>query len=100
MEGKTTCKVCGKDFPLTAEEHYIAQDPKKIGMLANLANTDKAMEYDAFDCPHCGCQNIVQERKPMWFPEVCECEDESAEPEDRSTEPEDELENWRDTTQL
>ena len=79
MKGMTTCKICGRDFPLMTEEHYIARDPQKIGVLANLANTDKAMEYDAFDCPHCGCQNIMQTRKPLWFPEVCEHEEETEE---------------------
>lgn len=79
MKGATICKVCGRDFPLMAEEHYITQDPQKIGVLANLANTDKAMEYDAFDCPHCGCQNIMQTRKPLWLPEICECDEETEE---------------------
>lgn len=79
MKGATTCKVCGRDFPLMAEEHYITQDPQRVGVLANLANTDKAMEYDAFDCPHCGCQNIMQTRKPLWFPEICECDEEDEE---------------------
>lgn len=76
MKGMTTCKVCGREFPLMAEEHYVAQDPQRVGVLANLTNTDKAIEYDAFNCPHCGCQNIVQTRKPLWLPEMCECEEE------------------------
>ena len=70
MKGMTTCKVCGRDFPLMAEEHYVAQDPQKVGAIMNLVNTDKAFEYDAFDCPHCGCQNVMQPRKP----EVCPCD--------------------------
>ena len=79
MKGMTTCKVCGRDFPLMAEEHYIAQDPQRIGVLANLANTDKAMEYDAFDCPHCGCQNVMQTRKSIWVPEESEESEEDQE---------------------
>ena len=63
MKGMTTCRICERDFPLIAEEHYIAQDPEKVGALANLINTDRAFEFDAFDCPHCGCQNIMQGRK-------------------------------------
>lgn len=63
MKGMTTCKICGRDFPLIAEEHYIAQDPQKVGALANLVSTDIAFEFDAFDCPHCGCQNVMQGRK-------------------------------------
>lgn len=84
MKGMTACKICGQDFPLMTEEHYIAQDPRKIGALANLANTDKAIEYDAFDCPHCGCQNIMQIRKPLWMPETCECDVESEESEEKT----------------
>lgn len=82
MKGITTCKVCGRDFPLMAEEHYIAQDPQKIGTLANLVNTDKATEYDAFNCPHCGCQNVMQVRKPIWMPEICEWDEQEESEED------------------
>lgn len=63
MKGMTTCTICGRDFPLLVEDHYVAHDPSKIGAIMNLVNTDKAFEYDAFDCPHCGCQNIMQVRK-------------------------------------
>lgn len=70
MKGMTTCKVCGRDFALMIEEHYVAQDPQKVGAIVNLVNTDKAFKYDAFDCPHCGCQNIMQPRKP----EACPCD--------------------------
>lgn len=84
MKGATTCKVCGRDFPLIIEEHYVAQDPQKIGVLANLANTDKAIEYDAFDCPHCGCQNVMQTRKPLWLPEICECEEDQEDQDEES----------------
>ena len=65
MKGMTTCKVCGRDFALMVEEHYVVREPQKVGVLANLVNNDVALEYDAFDCPHCGCQNIMQGRKPI-----------------------------------
>lgn len=81
MKGATTCKVCGRDFPLMTEEHYIAQDPEKNGVFARLADTSRNMQYDAFDCPHCGCQNIVQERKPLWMPEECDEQEEESEEE-------------------
>lgn len=66
-KGMTTCKVCGRDFALIAEEHYVAEDPQKIGAFLNLVNSDKDVKYDAFDCPHCGCQNVMQERKPLYL---------------------------------
>lgn len=63
IKGMTTCKICGRDFPLIAEEHYIARGIEKNGVIAALSIQEEAMQYDAFDCPHCGCQNIMQERK-------------------------------------
>lgn len=66
----TTCKICGRGFPLIIEEHYVARDPKSSGVIAALASTDKAYEYDAIDCPYCGCQNILRGRKPK----VCPCD--------------------------
>ena len=88
MKGMTTCKVCGREFSLTIEDHYIVQDPRKIGAVANPTSTDKAIEYDAFDCPHCGCQNVMQMRKPIWLPEVCECKEETKEETEEKTDPE------------
>lgn len=69
MKGMTTCKICERDFPLIVEDHYVAQDPQKVGAIANLVSVDRAFEFDAFDCPHCGCQNIMQNRKPCLFSE-------------------------------
>lgn len=77
MKGMRTCGVCGRDFPLLFEEHYVAEDPQKVGAFANLVSTDKAYEYDAIDCPHCGCQNVLQPRKPAAIPcDECSEEDE------------------------
>ena len=36
-KGMATCKVCGRDFALIAEEHYIAKDPQKGGLAATIA---------------------------------------------------------------
>lgn len=60
-KGMTTCKVCGRDFALIAEEHYVVRDFGKKGVLETLS-TKEPMQYDAFDCPHCGCQNVMQVR--------------------------------------
>lgn len=79
MKGMTTCKVCGRDFPLMAEEHYIVRDSEKKGVIAALSVQEEGAQYDAFDCPHCGCQNIMQGRKLA----VCEnCEDAEIEEEE------------------
>jgi len=62
-KGMTTCKVCGRDFALIAEEHYIARDTDVIGVIPALSGTKEPVQWDTFDCPHCGCQNVMQERK-------------------------------------
>lgn len=61
-KGMATCKICGRDFALIAEEHYIVKDPHKGGLVTSIAGEAIYM-YDAFNCPHCGCQYIAQPRK-------------------------------------
>lgn len=56
------CGVCGCEFNATIEKHYISRDEKATGIVA-LSGGSEALEYDAFDCPQCGCQFIVQPRK-------------------------------------
>lgn len=63
-KGLKTCDICGRDFALIKEEHYVARAiMRNGGITAALTGQDEAEMYDAFDCPHCGCQNIVQVRK-------------------------------------
>ena len=50
------CGVCGFYFPLRKKNKYIATD--KCGMAAAL--NGGAVKYECFDCPVCGCQNIIQ----------------------------------------
>lgn len=61
IKGMTTCKVCGRDFPLLAEEHYVSKDVSLTGF-AGLAGGTEPKIWDSFDCPHCGCQNRIQLR--------------------------------------
>ena len=61
------CKVCGKEFELKVDNHYIARDEEidRCG-IAGIVGSNNEIEgklYDTFDCPACGCQNIMQERK-------------------------------------
>lgn len=75
VKGMTTCKVCGRDFPLIIEEHYVARDLEKKGVLPALSGEVESAEFDAFECPHCGCQNIMQSRKPTLFSKgECPCD--------------------------
>ena len=62
-KGMRTCIVCGRDFALISEEHYIARDTTKKGLVSAITGEQEPRIYDAFDCPHCGCQNIIGERK-------------------------------------
>lgn len=79
-KGITECKVCHREFALIAEDHYVAYDPRPMGGLATLTCTDPTRQYDAIDCPHCGCQSILQDRKPGVCP--CECEEEEEDEEE------------------
>lgn len=76
VKGMETCAVCGRDFPLIFEEHYVARDVEKTGIMPTLTGQTEYVIYDAFDCPHCGCQNIVQSRKRVEFAEgELDCEE-------------------------
>ena len=61
IKGMTTCKVCGRDFPLIAEDHYVSKEAGKVGFAA-IAGGPALILWDSFDCPHCGCQNRMQQR--------------------------------------
>lgn len=64
IKGMATCTVCGRNFPLIIEEHYISKEPGKTGIAA-IAGGTAPMLWDSFDCPHCGCQNRVQQRNRL-----------------------------------
>ena len=49
------CNTCGKRFRLLAKNRYeIMKRP--IGFNCLVQDT---VYFNAFDCPHCGCQNII-----------------------------------------
>lgn len=49
------CKVCGKRFKLLRENKYeVIKRPVGINIM-----TESPTIFEAFDCPVCGCQNIV-----------------------------------------
>ena len=49
------CKVCGKKLTLRSDLRYeVTRTPVGFNCL-----TEGPITYDAFDCPKCGCQNIV-----------------------------------------
>ena len=87
------CKICSFSFMPMIDGHYIATDggvgftiSHSSGVSASVSNDNHKHFYDAFDCPHCGCQVIAQERKAFCnFEEVdetdIECDWEEAEDE-------------------
>lgn len=49
------CDVCGRRFRLLAKNRYeVVKNPVGLECLAK-----GTVYFNAFDCPHCGCQNIV-----------------------------------------
>ena len=64
------CKICGKRFKLQKENKYEVVI-KPIGFDA-ISQRDK--NFECFDCPNCGCQNVVnvkckfgRECQESWF---------------------------------
>lgn len=55
------CQVCGNAFAMVSERRYTVREDKVTG-LTNIAEHKEEKMYDAFDCPECGCQNLVNER--------------------------------------
>ena len=52
------CKICEREISLTKEMRY---DAKVVSDTTNI--------HDAFDCPYCGCQNLLNVRYPRVNPE-------------------------------
>ena len=49
------CHTCGRRFRLLAKNRYeVMKSPVGLNVL-----TQGTIYYNAFDCPHCGCQNIT-----------------------------------------
>lgn len=57
------CKICGCEFNAVKEKHYISRDNGKTGVVAAFESNPEDVLFDTFDCPACGCQITVQERK-------------------------------------
>ena len=50
------CKICGERLRLDKEYRYeVVKVPTALGVLGGQHTT----VFEAFDCPKCGCQNIV-----------------------------------------
>lgn len=56
------CEGCGRLLMLDKEHHKVVRDDVETG-LCTIGRSNEPIQYDAFDCDFCGCQNIVGERK-------------------------------------
>lgn len=56
-KGRVRCQICGTKFPAIAEKRYTSRAASSLSSIVNNSY------YDTFDCPQCGCQNRVGERK-------------------------------------
>lgn len=57
------CKVCGKRMKLRAADRYEVRVAEESSILALALYTNLSKTYEGFDCPHCGCQNLMQIRE-------------------------------------
>ena len=66
ISGKSmiVCKVCGTEFFFFFYSHYVCRDIEVTG-IQTINRKEEVKQYDAFDCPNCGCQVIAKERKPI-----------------------------------
>lgn len=71
---KIKCKVCGCEFNPVIEKHYVSRDAGRSGVVAAFSKDEEKL-FDTFDCPECGCQVVVQERKRKYIEESEEVED-------------------------
>ena len=55
------CKVCGHEFELKKENRYLSADNNLIFGSLTL--------HECFDCPMCGCQNVVGCREQSYIPD-------------------------------
>lgn len=60
--GMVKCTACSRLFELDRKIHYIARANVNSVIASALVGTDYKL-FDAFDCPRCGCQNIIGDRK-------------------------------------
>ena len=61
------CKICNKRFKALAQKRYeVIKVPAPLEVLVK-----NPIIIEAFDCPRCGCQNIVNVRET----EINNCEE-------------------------
>ena len=63
FEKKIKCSTCGNRIPPNREAIY--QVTEAFSLVDSLSKARK--EYDAIDCPVCGCQNLLSVRMPRVY---------------------------------
>lgn len=61
---KYKCNVCGSNIIPNKNNRYVVKDRLCTGGVSNAfsGSYTEPKEYDAFDCPVCGCQFVAKER--------------------------------------
>ena len=75
--GVKKCIICGSNLILTNDLHYVSRDEEEVVSGLKALTGTQSFEpkiYDSFDCPVCGCQNNMQERKRSFYVESCNLE--------------------------
>lgn len=70
---RVTCRVCGHRIQVSGAQRYTAVE-QNLGGLAAAFNGNQTRLADAFDCPRCGCQCVVQTRLPKQLDDESEKE--------------------------
>lgn len=55
MIKKKKCRACGFKFRIEKENRYLAKKP--VSLIGSM--TEEPTIGEMFDCPNCGCQNVV-----------------------------------------
>lgn len=72
---KIKCNVCGLEIIPEIKNHYISRNAGKIGLNAVVSGGVEPELFDSFDCPQCGSQIIMQERKRIFKEDAVEDND-------------------------
>ena len=59
----TKCKICGKRMKLKAADRYEVRIREQKSALVSAILMAEDTIAECFDCPRCGCQNLMQIRE-------------------------------------
>lgn len=76
------CEVCNFKFDLTKDIRYTVRENETSG-ICTVGKNVESQQYDAVDCPRCGCQSIIGKRlRPVKIIVIEEVEEDTTEDEE------------------